>query len=56
MPSLLREKFQSIDNFKEKKNVIDDKTQQQKNPSIPTKLTLFRNEKWYPKEKFHKVF
>jgi hypothetical protein len=33
-------------------NLIDDKTQQQKNPSIPTKLTLFRNEKVVPKRKF----
>jgi hypothetical protein len=51
MPCLLREKFNLSTNFKPKKNVIDDKTQQQKNPFIPTKLTLFRNEKVVPKRK-----
>jgi hypothetical protein len=51
MPHLLREKCQSVNKLQTKQNVIDDKTQQQKNPSIPTKLTLFRNEKVVPKRK-----
>lgn len=56
MPCLLREKWQSVNKLQTKQNVINDKTQQQKNPFIPTKLTLFRNEKVVPKRKNSQSF